>query len=99
MTIFDMIVQISYLIRENSVLQFENEGPRFPFDEIFENFGWESNGTGSFPEKIFNLFSVPKKWKFRYFRKFSCSIQKFPVGLFERVRKTASRSLRQKLTT
>ena len=26
---------------------------RFPFDEIFENFGWEPNGTGSFPEKIF----------------------------------------------
>ena len=32
---------------------------RFPFDEIFENFGWESNGTGSFPEKIFENLGQP----------------------------------------
>ena len=63
---------------------------RFPFDEILENFGWKSNGTGSFPEKIFeNLgqpFQCSRKVKISVFSKFSCSIQKFPVGLFEHIR-------------
>ena len=43
---------------------------RFPFDEIFENFGWEWNGTGSFPEKIFEKLGQP----FQYSRKVEISV-------------------------
>ena len=38
---------------------FHTNTGRFPFDEIFENFGWESIGTGSFPEKIFENLGQP----------------------------------------
>ena len=51
----------------------DNRG-RFPFDEIFENFGWESNGTGSFPEKIFENLGQP----------FQCS-RKVEISVFSKI--------------
>ena len=47
---------------------------RFPFDEIFENFGWKSNGTGSFAEKIFENLGQP----------FQCS-RKVDISVFSKI--------------
>ena len=47
---------------------------RFPFDEIFENFGWELNGTGFFPEKIFENLGQP----------FQCS-RKVEISVFSKI--------------
>ena len=52
----------------------ESDPGRFPFDEIFENFGWESNGTGSFPEKIFENLRQP----------FQCS-RKVEISVFLKI--------------
>ena len=63
---------------------------RFPFDEIFEISDGNRMEQDLFRKRFSkiedNLFSVPEKWKFQYFRKFSCSIQKLPVGTFEHIR-------------
>ena len=53
---------------------FHTNTGRFPFDEIFENFGWESIGTGSFPEKIFENFGHP----------FQCS-RKVEISVFLKI--------------
>ena len=55
---------------------------RFPFDEIFENFGWESNGTGSFPEKIFENLGQP----------FQCS-RKVEISVFSKILVVSSRTV------
>ena len=47
---------------------------RFLFDKIFENIGWESNGTGSFPEKIFENLGQP----------FQCS-GKVEISVFSKI--------------
>lgn len=47
----------------------------FPFDETFENFGWELNGTGSFQGKIFENLGQP----FQCSRKLEVTTENKPV--------------------
>ena len=47
---------------------------RFPFNEIFKNFGWKLNETGSFPEKFFENLGQP----------FQCS-RKVEISVFSKI--------------